>query len=300
MLLQDLENRGLINPPSWLSDNTQYLTLMGSRAYATNNDDSDFDIYGVTIPRKEDVFPHLKGQIRDFNEDKEPFKQWQTDKQKIFDQDAAGGKGREYDFKVFSIVRYFRLALENNPDAIDSLFTSTECVLHITQVGNLIRDNRQLFLHKGIVSKLRAYAMSQLTKAGSQNRTGKRAESVAEIGWDTKFLSHVVRLAHECHDILENHDLDLRKHKEHVKAVKKGEVTIDEVRRWFEEKSRTIEKLYQESTLRTHPDEGKIKNLLLRCLETHYGSLEKCISEVGKSEQALAEIREVLTKYGVA
>ena len=43
MLLQDLEEKNLIHCPKWLIDNTHYLCIMGSTAYATNTNDSDFD-----------------------------------------------------------------------------------------------------------------------------------------------------------------------------------------------------------------------------------------------------------------
>ncbi len=32
---------------------------------------------------------------------------------------------------------------------IDSLFTPWRCVMHPTQVGEVMRENRKLFLHKG-------------------------------------------------------------------------------------------------------------------------------------------------------
>ncbi len=298
MLLQDLTKKNLIQPPQWLPDNTHYLTVMGSIAYATNTDTSDFDVYGFAIPRKDEVFRHLRGEIEGFGRQKQRFDQWQE--HSILDPDAQGGKGREYDFTIFGIVRYFHLALENNPNVIDSLFTATECVLHATHVANLVRANRTLFLHKGIVHKLRGYAMSQLHKAGSQNREGKRKELVEQFGYDPKFLSHVVRLAHQAQDILEDHDLDLRRHKEHVKAVKRGEVSLEEVRKWFEEKERTLEKLYNTSTLRHSPDEEKIKALLLQCLESHYGSIDKCIEQQNNHQLAIDEIKQVLRKYKVA
>lgn len=57
MLLQDLEKRELINPPTWLTSNTCYLTRMGSVAYGVSIDNSDQDIYGVTIPPRDYIFP---------------------------------------------------------------------------------------------------------------------------------------------------------------------------------------------------------------------------------------------------
>jgi predicted nucleotidyltransferase len=275
-----------------------YLTVMGSFAYATNTEKSDFDTYGIVMPQKHELFPHINGSVLGFDNIYDNyFKEWKQ--HSVFDQDALGGRGREYDFSIYGITRFFYLAYDQNPNIIDSLFVANECILHITQVGNLIRDNRKLFLSKRIAGKLKAYASSQLKKARSKNREGNRAADVEKFGFDPKFLSHVVRLAHQAQGILEDHDLDLRKHKEHVKAIKRGEVSPDEVEKWFNEKENTIEKLYQESTLQLVPDKEKVKALLLTCLEHHYGSLKNCVEVVDKYHKAVMDIREVLGKYGV-
>ena len=133
--------RDLIHPPKWLPDNVAYITDMGSVAYGVATELSDHDIYGFCIPPKEDVFPHLRGEIPGFGRQINRFEQWQ--------EHHIDYKDKEYDFTVYSIVKYFQLCMENNPNMIDSLFTSNDCVRHITQVGQLVRDNRKLFLHKG-------------------------------------------------------------------------------------------------------------------------------------------------------
>jgi hypothetical protein len=51
------------------------------------------------------------------------------------------------------------------------------------------------------------------------------------------------------------------------------------------------------STLPYKPDEGAIKALLLKCLEHQYGSLDKCVNDIGKSEQAIVDIRAVLERF---
>ena len=61
--LQRLTDRGLVRPPRWLPANVQYETIMGSVAYGVSSDTSDVDVYGWAIPPKEDVFPHLRGEI---------------------------------------------------------------------------------------------------------------------------------------------------------------------------------------------------------------------------------------------
>ena len=75
--LQRLADRGLIKPPRWLPGNVQYETIMGSVAYGVSSDTSDVDVYGWAVPRKEDVFPHLRGEIAGFGKPAERFEQYQ-------------------------------------------------------------------------------------------------------------------------------------------------------------------------------------------------------------------------------
>src|SRR5690606_1027822 len=213
MIINDLVNSKAINPPSWLPSNTIYLTRMGSEAYGTNLDTSDVDFYGVCIPPKNIIFPHTAGFIIGFSTDIPKFDQWLQ--HHIEDPD---GKDKTYDLQIFNIIKFFSLLMQNNPNVLDSIFTPIECVSHITEVGNLIRDNRKLFLHKGSFHKFRGYSYSQLTKMSSPNREGKRKEIYDKYGFDLKFAMNVVRLALECEQILEEGDLDLRKHKEYLKA----------------------------------------------------------------------------------
>src|SRR5277367_5366736 len=106
---------------------------MGSVAYGVSSDTSDLDVYGWAIPHKEDIFPHLRGEILGFGSRAKPFEQFQV--HHVEDRDALAGRGRTYDLTIFGIVKFFQLAMENNPNIIDSLFTPVTCVLHCTKVG---------------------------------------------------------------------------------------------------------------------------------------------------------------------
>ena len=86
-----LNQRGLITPPKWLPDNIHYETIMGSISYGASSDTSDFDVLGFAIPPKEDVFPHLRGEILGFGRQKNRFEQYQQ--HHIVDADAVDGRG---------------------------------------------------------------------------------------------------------------------------------------------------------------------------------------------------------------
>lgn len=130
-----------------------------------------------------------------------------------------------------------------------------------------------------------------LLKGGSN-----RFQNCKEKGLETKFLYHVVRLLYEAEMILNEGDIDLQRHREHLKSIRRGEVTEDELRNWASEKEKGLEKLYESSSLRYSPDEAAIKELLISCLEEHYGSLDKAIHIEGRAENALREIQNILDK----
>jgi predicted nucleotidyltransferase len=279
----------LISPPSFLPTNIHYEVIMGSRAYGCNQEDkTDYDIYGFVIPPKNYIFPHLDGVIPGFGYQGESFDQWQI--AHIIDK----SKRMEYDFQIYNIVKYFRLCYENNPNMIDSLFVPDNCVLHCTHVGHIVRDNRKLFLSKQVWQKFKGYAFSQLKKMENKEPIGKRAESVEQYGYDVKYAYHLWRLLDEAEQILSSGDLNLQRCREALKSIRRGEWTEERLRKEFEGRLPQIEDVHAKSKLPLKPDEQKIKSILLQCLEAHYGSLSKAVSQKDVTVTALRNIDKQL------
>jgi predicted nucleotidyltransferase len=301
-LVDKLTEKKAIAPPSHLKNTIQYETIMGSVAYGVSSDVSDTDIYGFSIPPRRVIFPHLAGEITGFGTQIPRFEQYQEhhvpDPNGKKDQDD---EIRTYDLTIFNIVKFFQLLMENNPNMIDSIFTPQRCVLHCTSVGEMVRSHRRMFLHKGAFHKFKGYAYSQLHKADIKTpRAGsKRAVDVEKHGFDVKFSYHVVRLIDECDQILNTHDLDLERSRETLKAIRRGEWTLERVKEYFEEKERYLEQCYANSTLPHKPDEAAIKTLLLECLEAHYGSLKEAVVVPTQEKELLAQIKALCEKAGV-
>jgi predicted nucleotidyltransferase len=307
-LIQHLVQQQLIRPPAWLPSNLHYLTIMGSVAYGvadTNNEEetSDFDLYGWCIPPKEIVFPHTAGAIWGFGRYKEGmprshFGQYQQ--HHVFDPSARSGKGRTYDLQIYSIVKYVQLVMECNPNMIDSLFTPEVCVLHCSQVGQLLRENRKRFLHQGICDKFKGYAYAQVHKMQTKEPLpgSKRAAVVAKYGLDTKFAYHVVRLLNEAEQLLLEGDLDLQRNREQLKSIRRGEWTMEQILDYFERKRVLLEEARARSPLPAGPDEPALRDLLLRCLEAHYGTLAGCVEVPGRAEGLLRQIKELIEQSG--
>ena len=283
-----LTDKGLIHPPKFLPTNIHYETIMGSVCYGVSGDTSDIDVYGFAIPPRDVIFPHLAGCIDGFGRQKKGFNHFEQHHVKLDD--------KEYDLSIYNIVRYFNLCMANNPNMIDSLFTPRNCVLHITQIGERVREFRKEFLHKGSWQKFKGYAYSQMHKMKSKapEEGSKRAKLREEFGFDVKYAYHLVRLLDEAEQILVHRDIDLQRNREQLKAIRRGEMKPDDIIAWATEKEAQLEKVYVESKIPWGPDEAKIKNLLLECLEMHYGSLEKCIVNPDAAIAALRQVSEII------
>lgn len=295
-ITQHLAEKGLITFPRWVPDNVHYECMMGSVAYGASNDTSDMDVYGWCFPPKSMVFPHLAGEIYGFGKQIQRFEVAQQ--HHIIDKDAMGGKGREVDLSIYSIVKYAQLCMENNPNMIDSLFVPRDCILHVTPTGQIMLDQRRDFLHKGAWPKFKGYAYSQMHKIRTKedlndpnrNVKGTRKDLIEQYGFDVKFAYHVVRLINEVEQILVERDIDLRRHGEQLKAIRRGEWTLDDIKKWFSSKENDLDKVYHTSTIPYGPDEAKIRGILIACLKAHYGDLHDAVIDSDAATRALRDI----------
>jgi len=187
-----------------------------------------------------------------------------------------------------------------NPNMIDTLFTSRNCVIHSTKLSEFVRENRKLFLTKQVYHTFKGYAYSQLhkikTKANAKNP--KRQEMIDKFGFDLKFSYHIVRLLNECEQILIEGDLDLQRNREQLKSIRRGDWSIEQIEDYFTNKEKDLEKLYNSSNaIPYEKDPETIKQLLLTALEMHYGSLDNLIKREDYGTKLLNELETLIGKY---
>lgn len=128
-------------------------------------------------------------------------------------------------------------------------------------------------------------------------KSGSRFENRKINQVDLKFAYHVIRLINEVEQILVHQTINLERDREMLKAIRQGEWTPKQIKEWFTNKETSLEKLYIESKLQYSPDEDRIKQLLLDCLEEHYGNLADAVITEDKAVRALNSIRDIVDKY---
>ena len=297
-VLRRLVKHDLIHPPPWLMDNLIFEGVSGSTAYGCNDeDDTDEDLVGMAIPPKDMVFPHLAGYIPGFGTKPPTFNNFQQ--HHINFQETK----RQYDVCVYGIVKFFQLCRDNNPNMLELLYLPKRCIHHSTLVYEHIRTHRKLFLHRGCFKKFSGYAHSQLKKMGQpgEKRSAKRRATVQAYGFDTKFAYHIVRLLLECEQLFVEQHLTLDRDREIFKAIRRGDWSMDKIREWFDTKEKDMERLYhadeKEVALPYYPDEEAIKQVLIECLEMHYGSLSKAVSRPAAADLIINELKSIIHRF---
>jgi predicted nucleotidyltransferase len=168
-IVKKLYDKGLIVPPEHVKNSISYLCYIGSAAYGVSDSTSDLDCYGWSIPYRNMVLPHETGYIDGFGDrSSEKFEQWQQ--HHIYDEDDK----REYDITIYNIIKYFQLCMDNNPNMIDSLFVPQRCILSMDPIGQIVRENRHIFLHLGSWHKFKGYAYSQMSKMREKHYAAKK------------------------------------------------------------------------------------------------------------------------------
>ena len=132
-----------------------------------------------------------------------------------------------------------------------------------------------------------------LVKADKNDGWGSRLPMIVEHGYDVKFSYHAIRLLNEVEQILTTGDLDLESGREQLKAIRRGEWTMQQVIDYFELKEKQLEQAYTDSKLPYSPDESAIKDLLMNCIESHYGSIGSVPSD-DKLTKALLDINNIV------
>jgi len=156
-----------------LVGNIVLLGLGGSYAYGTNNEDSDIDIRGVATHNAQDILTR-KGFEQVVNE--------------------------ETDTTIYSLEKIVNLLSNCNPNTIEILGLEPWQYFYVTDIGQALIDNRDMFLSKRAIHSFGGYAGSQLrrleNRAARTMEQSKREEFIlrsienAKYTFPAKFFEH--------------------------------------------------------------------------------------------------------------
>ncbi|MER6256452.1 nucleotidyltransferase domain-containing protein [Streptomyces sp. NPDC001584] len=211
-------------------DHTVYRCVMGSRAFGLATEASDTDLRGVYLAPTP-LF-------------------WRFEKPPTH---VEGPRDEEFSWEL---ERFCELALRANPNILECLHSPL--VEEVTPVGEELLSLRGAFLSRRAHTSFSRYAASQ---------RGKLLADVRVHGaprW--KHAMHLLRLLLSCRDLLRTGRLtiDAGPHRDRLLAVRRGELTWEEVDAWMARLQEETESALASTVLPEEPDHARVQDFLVR------------------------------------
>jgi predicted nucleotidyltransferase len=181
-------------------------------------------------------------------------------------------KRDEWDIVIYEAKKFISLLLKGNPNVLSALWLEEKHYLHKTKAGQLLIDNRQLFVGKHVYRSFTGYAYSQLhrmTKFVFNGYMGeKRKQLVEKFGFDTKNAAHLIRLLRMGIEFLIDGVLYVERHDaQQLLQIKRGEWTLEQVKAEADRLFASAEQAYMNSKLPKNLDGQKINELCMAIIE---------------------------------
>ncbi|MFA5715578.1 MAG: nucleotidyltransferase domain-containing protein [Candidatus Paceibacterota bacterium] len=181
----------------------------------------------------------------------------------------------EWDVLIYDFRKAVRLLMKSNPNILQILWTPDKYILKQTDIYQKLRENRHLFVHKGIYKTFCGYSFGQLHKMENMAYNGymgqKRKGLVDKFGYDTKNAQHLIRLLRQGIEFLQTGELIVeRPDAGELKQIKAGEWTVDKVKREADKLFKQMEDAFRKSTLPDGCEAEKIHRLVMELNYDYY------------------------------
>lgn len=180
--------------------------LVGSHLYGLQDEQSDMDFGAIFFDRAKHVDPFYNDNVTNTNSTN--------------------------DYYAHDLAKYARLLHKGNPNLVDLVFvTPVQRSAPVTHFIGVVRDH---VIHQGLLRAYYGYAQSQ-AKRGFLYRTRENPQRLAQVeklGYDPKFVSHLLRLCFQGRKMLEQGTYPSLHYypdaQEFLREVKRGELTLEQ------------------------------------------------------------------------
>lgn len=240
--------------PDWLESATILRCPVGSRAYGIS-DSNDQDIMGICL----EPFPLAFGLRSNFEQHVH-----RTAADREQDKKAPSQAG-DVDMTIYSLRKWARLALDGNPSTLELLFAPYD---KANPYGHRLRELTPAFLSKRAGARFLGYMHQQKQRLlGEKGQRGvNRQDLVDAHGYDTKYMSHIIRLGFMGIEYLNYGMLSFPMQLEALdvcKAIRRGEMDQNDALSLAGRLELELKDAITSSPLPDEPDEAKVNKFVL-------------------------------------
>jgi len=191
-------------------------------------------------------------------------------------------KKDEWDIVLFEFTKAIRLLKKGNPNVLQLLWLQEKHYIHKSPLGQMLIDNRDLFVGKHVYHSFAGYANGQLhrmTHSACKGYMGaKRKTLVEKFGHDTKNAAHLIRLLKMGIEFMNEGKLHpTRVDAPILKEIKRGEWSLEKVVKESERLFELAHEAYVRSDLPARVDDKKINDLCIEIAKNYFDSAQNIV-----------------------
>lgn len=181
----------------------------------------------------------------------------------------------KYDVVSYEFRKFVHMLLQSNPNVLGMLWLKEEHYLSKSLAGQLLIDNRDLFVSNKAYQAFTGYAFDQLKKMTHINKQGymgeKRKALVNKYGYDCKNAAHCLRLLTMGFEYLKTGELNVYREHDAQKFldVKLGKWTLEQVQSEAKVLFDLADAAYLYSKLPESPNYTKVEKLVIEILTSY-------------------------------
>ena len=227
------------------------LVRTGSHLYGCSVPTSDIDTRGFVVPPAE----YLLGR-------------------KSFEQHET----KDPDTVIWSFPKFFNLLERFSPNTAEILFAPKEHIIEITHAGQLMIDNRHLFVSKKLIKPMQGFAFGEWKKAvdyfEQMRKLGAQRKGHIEVhGYSIKNAYHAVRLREECIELLQTGSITFpRPNADFLRKIRHGEIDVEVVKARYEELDAQVAGELEKSKIPDDIDKNELDKLFYNIIGSNLQS----------------------------
>ena len=179
----------------------------------------------------------------------------------------------QWDIVIYEFRKFIGMLAKGNPNVIGCLWLKEDHYIKKTVAGEMLIENRGMFTCKDIYYSFIGYANGQLKRMehfACQGYMGeKRKKLVEKFGYDCKNAAHLIRLLVMITEFLDTGEMHVFREydAERFLEIKRGEWSLDSVKKVADCLFKDALKAYKQSTLRKSVNMEEINELCIRIVQ---------------------------------
>lgn len=195
--------------------------------------------------------------------------------ERMVDEKLSQKKTITWDVVYYSLEKYMRLLLKQNPNVLCMLWLSEKHYLKKTSLGEKLIKNRDKLISKECYNSFTGYAYGQLHRMTHIAPTGKlgakRKELVKKFGYDVKNAGHLIRLLKMGMEVLTTGELLIeRPDNNMLLEIKRGEWKLKKVLDYADKLFQLVDEALVKSPLQNRIDYKFVNELCKWITIEHY------------------------------